>query len=585
VAIGSGPDVIEIGIAQDAWMGNAKYVVLVNGVQVGGTLEAGALRGSGQSDIVRVGVDLLDGVMNTVAVRFLNDAFGGTAATDRNLYVTSVAVNGTDLARTANLMSNGEARFSFMRPPPSTPPDTTPPAVEITAIEGGDDIINAEEAAGGIAISGSVEAGAQVVVNGVAATVTGTSWTATLPAPASDGAFGVSVTATDAAGNAATVTRSLTVDRVAPSAIITISDAALTAGETAIVSIVFSEAVTGFCVDDLDLSDAAGELGPLTTADGIRWEAVFTPISDVIDVTNVIRLLAGGHADAAGNPGLGAQSANFMIDTRVPFYSASAGSVNEGDTLSFTVTRSVAIAAETLEFALGGTALAGVDYVAPASFRIAFAEGQSVATVSVATLRDTVAETNETVTFSLRGAGGAELLSVTGTIRDATIVGTRNADVLTGTSGVDLIMGQNGNDSVNGLDGNDSISGGEGADTLAGGLGADTLSGGPGNDIFIYSDVAESPVGPAVADLIVDFVPGADRIHLAGIDANTLLAGHQAFGWGGQSTAVMRNGVTWFQDAASGTTIVRLEVNGDPVADAEIRLSGLLTLSASDFVL
>src|SRR5207245_9855059 len=51
--------------------------------------------------------------------------------------------------------------------------DTTPPAVAITTIEGGDDLINAAEAAGGITASGTAEIGATLTVNGVGVPVGG----------------------------------------------------------------------------------------------------------------------------------------------------------------------------------------------------------------------------------------------------------------------------------------------------------------------------------------------------------------------------------------------------------------------------
>ena len=41
----------------------------------------------------------------------------------------------------------------------------------ITTIEGGDDLINAAEAAGGITVSGTAEIGSTLTVNGVAVTV------------------------------------------------------------------------------------------------------------------------------------------------------------------------------------------------------------------------------------------------------------------------------------------------------------------------------------------------------------------------------------------------------------------------------
>jgi hypothetical protein len=54
----------------------------------------------------------------------------------------------------------------------------------ITGVEGGDNTINAAEAADGIVITGTAEAGSTVSVNGVPATVAANgTYTATLPAP------------------------------------------------------------------------------------------------------------------------------------------------------------------------------------------------------------------------------------------------------------------------------------------------------------------------------------------------------------------------------------------------------------------
>jgi hypothetical protein len=66
-------------------------------------------------------------------------------------------------------------------------------------------------------ITGQAEAGSTVTVNGVAATVAADgTYTATIPTaslPAQDGPFAVNVATTDAAGNTATATQTLTLDR------------------------------------------------------------------------------------------------------------------------------------------------------------------------------------------------------------------------------------------------------------------------------------------------------------------------------------------------------------------------------------
>ncbi|RJN94564.1 hypothetical protein D3X58_18270, partial [Acinetobacter baumannii] len=57
---------------------------------------------------------------------------------------------------------------------------------------------------------------------------------------------------TDVAGNAnLTATESLTVDTLAPGLVITALDPALTATESTTISFTFSEAVSGFDIDDI----------------------------------------------------------------------------------------------------------------------------------------------------------------------------------------------------------------------------------------------------------------------------------------------------------------------------------------------
>ena len=52
-----------------------------------------------------------------IAVSFLNDAYGGTAATDRNLYVQSITANGAALPGTAAaLLATSTQHFSVVVP-------------------------------------------------------------------------------------------------------------------------------------------------------------------------------------------------------------------------------------------------------------------------------------------------------------------------------------------------------------------------------------------------------------------------------------------------------------------------------------
>ena len=126
ITLGSGPDVLVLRISQDAWNGDAEYVLRVDGVQIGGTLAASALTGSGQVDLVTIRGDWGPGA-HRVEVQFLNDAWGGTAQTDRNLQLEGATYNGTELAG-ANLRfgTNGTQAVAFTDTTPSSTPTPTP---------------------------------------------------------------------------------------------------------------------------------------------------------------------------------------------------------------------------------------------------------------------------------------------------------------------------------------------------------------------------------------------------------------------------------------------------------------------------
>jgi hypothetical protein len=111
--IGSGADALVLKISQNAWNGSAQYAVKVDGKAIGGTLTAGALHGTGAEDAITLRGDWGLG-QHKVTVTFLNDAYGGSAGTDRNLHVDGISYNGAELARgTALLNRNGAVDFAF----------------------------------------------------------------------------------------------------------------------------------------------------------------------------------------------------------------------------------------------------------------------------------------------------------------------------------------------------------------------------------------------------------------------------------------------------------------------------------------
>lgn len=196
------------------------------------------------------------------------------------------------------------------------------------------------------------------------------------------------------------------------------------------------------------------------------------------------------------------------------------------------------------------------------------------------------------------GTGNDEMHGGAGT--DLLRAGDGN-DTANGNTGQDTIYGGQGDDSLNGGDhadllygnaGNDTLEGGTGADTLIGGYGTDTLIGGADGDTFVFNGPLDLGTFGVAPDVIVDFGTGADRIDLSGIDANTLLAGNQAFTFIGgaahpgiagslrQVNALVGSGpdAAWF-------TYLYGDTDGDGAGDLSLVLAGHHTLGAGDFIL
>jgi hypothetical protein len=105
-------DSLVLNISEDAWKGNAEFTVSVDGKQVGGDYTASTLHASGDAGTFLLTGDWSSGV-NHVQVSFINDAYGGTSATDRNLYVKSIAYNGITYAgTTASLYGDSTDTFT-----------------------------------------------------------------------------------------------------------------------------------------------------------------------------------------------------------------------------------------------------------------------------------------------------------------------------------------------------------------------------------------------------------------------------------------------------------------------------------------
>ncbi len=166
------------------------------------------------------------------------------------------------------------------------------------------------------------------------------------------------------------------------------------------------------------------------------------------------------------------------------------------------------------------------------------------------------------------------------------VVGGQSQDQLRGSDDRDVLDGGLGWDRVYGRAGNDRLYGGPGGDAIYGNRGADTMTGGEGAviDRFIYFTPDDTGVGAGQRDVITDFRPGEDRIEISRFDADLTQPRNQAFSLI-HTSQFSGAGAELRYHHSAGDTIVQGDMDGDRQADFEIQLTGVMHLSATDFLL
>ena len=89
-------DAVVIRVSEDFYLGDAQFQLTVDGVSVGGIQTASASHAAGHTQEFTL-LNPAGLHPAAIGVTFLNDAWGGTPSTDRNLYVDGVSVNGVDV--------------------------------------------------------------------------------------------------------------------------------------------------------------------------------------------------------------------------------------------------------------------------------------------------------------------------------------------------------------------------------------------------------------------------------------------------------------------------------------------------------
>ncbi|MBI1406162.1 MAG: hypothetical protein GC145_08565 [Caulobacter sp.] len=150
--------------------------------------------------------------------------------------------------------------------------------------------------------------------------------------------------------------------------------------------------------------------------------------------------------------------------------------------------------------------------------------------------------------------------------------GATNADG-TGNAGANNLQGNVGNNTLSGLAGVDTINGNDGDDIIIGGEGNDLLRGGSGADTFV---IAHAFSGAIETDQIYDFnTAEGDIIDLSGAFAGTIVQvaafTHQA----GEMTLTYSGGVT----------ILKLDIDGNGVAEYQMKINGDVTADTAGWLL
>lgn len=179
--------------------------------------------------------------------------------------------------------------------------------------------------------------------------------------------------------------------------------------------------------------------------------------------------------------------------------------------------------------------------------------------------------------------GGTENDLLNGQAGADRLYGEDGNDVLVGSGGEDILDGGLGNDDLHGGGQDDILIGGGGDDILLGSWGVDVLTGGTGADRFVF-ETGHTGEWMGNADIVTDFSQSeGDLIDLSALDAVTGGADN-AFTFIGSAAFTNTAGELRFYQV-NGNTFVAGAINGDGISDFQVRLDGLIDLTAADFVL
>jgi endoglucanase len=125
-------DTLTLRLSEDAYKGDAQFAVTVDGASVGSVQTVTASHAAGAQQTVTFEGSWGAGP-HKVSVKYLNDAYGGSSATDRNLYLTSAEYDGNPYADIGKGMYSAGEAAQFTVQAPGQGGSTTPTAASAAA--------------------------------------------------------------------------------------------------------------------------------------------------------------------------------------------------------------------------------------------------------------------------------------------------------------------------------------------------------------------------------------------------------------------------------------------------------------------
>ena len=103
-----------LNLSEDRWMGDAKFIATVNGVQLGPEQSVTALFSQAESQAFAYSGNWGQTAKPIdIGIQFTNDAWGGSPSTDRNLHVLSITYEGRTVTENVALYRNETHSFTI----------------------------------------------------------------------------------------------------------------------------------------------------------------------------------------------------------------------------------------------------------------------------------------------------------------------------------------------------------------------------------------------------------------------------------------------------------------------------------------